>query len=121
MRGPLEKNDGFDLAGYASFGCFDCRFILVEEISWVGVSVILREDGRFDAWRLLELFELHRKRGGCRGLLVVADAATASYVFAFFFVGVQLFFNDDGSWEKPYNLRCVRHRRWFWARGLILL
>ena len=121
MRAPLEKNEGFDLAGDASSGFFDCRFVLVEEISWVGVSVILREDGRFDALRLLELFELHRKRGGCRGLLVVADAATASYVFAFFFVGVQLFFNDDGSWAKPYNLRCVRHRRWFWARDLILL
>ena len=65
MRGPLEKNEGFDLAGDASSGFFDCRFVLVEEISWVGVSVMLREDDRFDAWRLLELFELHRKRGGC--------------------------------------------------------
>ena len=47
---PQGKNEGFDLASGASSGCFDCRFVLEEEFSGVGVSVILRENGRVESW-----------------------------------------------------------------------
>ena len=75
---PQGENKGFDLASCASTGCFDYRFILEEEFMWVGVSVVLWEDGRVEAWRPLELLEFHQK-GGCRGLLVAADAAATSF------------------------------------------
>jgi hypothetical protein len=42
-------------------------------------------------------------------------------IFAFFFVGVHFFLDDDGSWARPYRQRCVQRWHWLWARGLILL
>jgi len=112
---PQGENEGFDLAGGASSGCFNYRFVLEEEFSWVGVSVVLWEDGQVEAWWPLELFEFHRKRSD-ETSSVLPMLLLHHFVFTLFFVGVH-----DGSWARPYRLRCVRRRRWLWARGLILL
>ena len=36
-----RKNECFDLASWAASGCFDGRFILEEEVFWVGVPIEL--------------------------------------------------------------------------------
>ena len=97
---PQGENEGFDLASGTSSGCFDRPFVLVEEFSWVGVTIILWEDGRVEAWWPLELFEFRRKRGA-EASSVLPMLLLHHSVFAFFFVGVHLFLDDDGSWEKP--------------------
>ena len=38
----LEREDKrFDFACRAASGCFDCRFVLEEEVFWVGVTIKL--------------------------------------------------------------------------------
>ena len=44
-----RKNEYFDLASRAASGCFDGRFVLEEEIFWVGVSVELQENSWVEA------------------------------------------------------------------------
>ena len=45
VREALQRKDEcFDLARRAASGCFDGRFVLEEEIFWVGVTVKLREN-----------------------------------------------------------------------------
>jgi len=53
-----RKNECFDLASWASSGCFNGRFVLEEEIFWVGFSVELWENSWVEAWRPREFFEL---------------------------------------------------------------
>ena len=46
----LEREDKrFDFACRAASGCFDGRFVLEEEIIWVGVSIELRENSGVEA------------------------------------------------------------------------
>ena len=61
----LQREDKrFDFACRAASGCFDGRFVLEEEIFWVGVPIELRENGGVEAWRPRELFELYGERRG---------------------------------------------------------
>ena len=97
---PQGKNEGFDLAGGTASGCFDCCFVFEEKFSWVGVSVILRENVRVEMWRPLELFELYQKKGAKASLLWLM-LLLYYCILAFFFVGVQLFFDNDRFMAKP--------------------
>ena len=65
VREALQRKDEcFDLASRAASGRFDGRFVLEEEIFWVGVSVELRKNSWVEPWRPRELFELCRERCG---------------------------------------------------------
>ena len=64
----LEKKDNrFEFACQAASGCFDGRFVLEEEIFWIGVSIELRENSGVEAWRPLRTL----LREAWRGLVVV--------------------------------------------------
>ena len=59
-----QEDECFDFACRSTSGCFDGRFVLEEEIFWVGVSVELWKNSWVEAWSPRELFELYRKRRG---------------------------------------------------------
>ena len=84
---PQGENEGFDLAGSASSCCFNCRFVLEEEFSWVGVSIVLQENSRVETWRPLELLELHQKRDA-KASLVWLVLLLHPYVLAFLFIEI---------------------------------
>ena len=85
----LQREDKrFDFACRASSGCFDGRFVLEEEVFWVGIPIELRENGGVEAWRPQELFELCRERRG-EALLrakVLRSKLLWHHVLAFLFV-----------------------------------
>ena len=118
----LQREDEcFDFACRSTSRCFDGRFVLEEEFSWIGVSIILWENGRVEACRPLDLFEFHRE-GGAEASSVLPMLLLHHSVFAFFFARVHFFLDDDESWAKPDGLRGVRcDGRWFVAKGPALV
>ena len=78
-----RKNEYFDFAYRAASGCFDGRFVLEEEIFWVGVSVELWKNSWVEAWRPQELFELCRER---RGEALLRPVLMRHFIFTLLFV-----------------------------------
>ena len=61
----LQREDKrFDFACRAASGCFDGRFVLEEEIFWVGFPIELWENGGVEAWWPRELFKFYGERCG---------------------------------------------------------
>ena len=111
----LERKDNrFDFACRAASECFDGRFVLVEEIFCIGVSIELRENSGVEVWRPRELFEFCRER---RGEALLWSKLMMHHVLSFLFVRVLLFFDEDGLLEKPARLRRLLHGLQGLARG----
>ena len=106
----LERKDNrFDFACRAASECFDGRFVLVEEIFCIGVSIELRENSGVEVWRPRELFEFCRERSG-EALLqskLLWLKLMWHPILAFLFVRVLLFFDEDRLLENPLRLRCL--------------
>ena len=112
----LEREDKrFDFACRAASGCFDCRFVLEEEIFWVGFSIELRENGGVESWRPRELFEFCQKR---HGEALLQSKLMLHHVLSFLFIRVLPFFDEDGLLEKHVRLRRLLHGFRGLARGL---
>ena len=110
----LEKKDNrFEFACQAASGCFDGRFVLEEEIFWVGVPIELWENGGVQAWRPQELFELCRER---HGEALLRSRLLLHHELSFLFVRV-LFFNESGLLPKPLGLRRLLHRSGVLTKG----
>ena len=111
----FEREDKrFDFACRAASGCFDCRFVLEEEIFWVGFAIELRENGGVESGRPRELFEFCRER---RGEALLWSKLMMHRVLSFLFIRVLLFFDEDGLLEKPARLRRLLHGLQGLARG----
>ena len=78
-----QEEKCFYFACRAAPGSFDDRFVLEEEIFWVGVSVKLRDDCWVEAWGPWELFELCRER---RAKALLWMMLMWHYIFAFLFI-----------------------------------
>ena len=108
----LEREDErFYFACRATSGCFDGRFVLEEEIFWVGVPIELWENGGVQAWRPQELFELYGERRG-EALLwskLLRLNLMWHHILAFLFVRVLFSLNDNWLLAKPLGLRRLLH------------
>ena len=104
----FEREDKrFDFACRAASGCFDCHFVLEEEIFWVGFSFELQENGGVESGRPRELFKFCGERS-CEVLLrakLLRMKLMWHPVLAFLFVRVPFFVDENGLFAKPMWLR----------------
>ena len=106
-----RKDKRFDFACRATSGCFDCCFVLEEEIFWVGFSIELRENGWVESGRPRELFKFYGERS-CEVLLRANLLRTKLMwhpVLAFLVIRVLFSFNDNWLLAKPLRLRRLLH------------
>jgi len=84
-------------------GCFNGRFVLEEEIFWVGFPIELWRNGGVEAWWPRELFEFYRER--CGDVLLWMELLRTKLVwhpiFAFLFVRIPFFVDENGLLAKP--------------------
>ena len=115
-----RENECFDLARRAASSCFNGRFVLEEEVFWVGIPIELQENGGVEAWWPRELFEFYGERCG-EVLLWMKLSRTKvmwHHVLAFLFVRVLFSFNENGLLAKPLRLRRLLHGSGVLAKGL---
>ena len=106
-----RKDKRFDFALRATSGCFDCCFVLEEEIFWVGFSIELRENGGVESGRPRELFKFYGERS-CEVLLrakLLQMKLMWHHVLTFLFIQVLFSFNDNWLLAKPLGLRRLLH------------
>ena len=84
-----------------------------EEIFWVRVSIVLRENSWVEAWRPRELFELCQEG---RGEASLRTKLMLQHVLSILFVRILPFFDENGMLEKPVRLRRLLHSLWGLAR-----
>ena len=113
-----QEDECFDFACRSASGCFDGRFVLEEEIFWVGVPIELWENGGVEAWWPRELFEFYGERCGkvLQQTKLLRTKLMWHPVIAFLFVRV-LFFNESGLLPKPLGLRRLLHRSGVLTKG----
>jgi len=92
-------------------GCFNGRFVLEEEIFWVGFPIELWKNGGVEAWWPRELFEFYRE--GSREVLLwmklLRTEVMWHHVLAFLFVRELFSFDENRLLAKPLRLRCLLH------------
>ena len=106
-----QEEKCFYFACRAAPGCFDIRFVLNEEIFWVGFPIELWENGGVEAWWPRELFEFYGERRG-EVLLWMKLSRTKvmwHHVLAFLFVRVLFSFNENGLLAEPLRLKRLLH------------
>ena len=114
-----RKEKCFYFASGAASGCFNCCFVLEEEIFWVGVPIVLWENGGVESWWPRELFEFYGERSG-EVLLRTKLLRTKMmwyHVLAFLFVLVLFSLNDNWLLAKPLGLRRLLHGPGVLAKG----
>ena len=116
----LQREDEcFDFACRSTSRCFDGRFVLEEEVFWVGVPIELWWDGEVEAWRPRELFEFDREGRGEVFLWMKLSRTKVlwHHVLAILFVR-ELFSNENGLLVKPLRMRRLLHRSGVLAKRL---
>ena len=107
-----RKDKRFDFACRAASGCFDCRFIIEDEIFWVGVPIELWENGGVEAWWPWEPFEFYGERCGEVLLMKLSRMKVMwHHVLAFLFIRVLFSFYDNWFLAKPLRSRRLLHGR----------
>ena len=108
-----QEDKCFDFACRAASGCFDCHFVLEEEIFWVRFSIQLRENGWVESGRPRDLFKFYGERS-CEVLLWAKLLRTKLMwhpVLAFLFIRVLFSFYDNWFLAKPLRSRHLLHGR----------
>ena len=115
-----RKEKCFYFASGAASGCFNCCFVLEEEIFWVGVPIVLWENGGVETWWPRELFEFHGEGRGevLLWMKLLRMKVMWHHVLAFLLIRELFSFDENRLLAKPLRLRRLLHGSVVLTKGL---